>query len=167
MQKWEANMLLTNVIAGFREIGDSISSPARTVTKIVKVHTNGCYPIPVAYLELECGHSAKAIMHKPYERAHDDANHIAQPGAVLGCTDCRRYNKNLAKLRALRPGDVQHARFRTRDSRGVGKGDYYVYRRDTKSPTGVTLLMSIEATHEADELLRALQASPLSPTEAR
>lgn len=165
----DINSMLNNQLPNFRLVGECISSPKRKIAKIVKTHTKGAWPMPVAYLELECGHFTGAIFVDPhaYNRLHDDSNHMAKPGAELGCTECKRYNENLKRLQGLKPGDVQHSRFRTLDSRGFGKGDYYVYTSDTTSPTGVTLLMGIEATPEADELLRKLSASPLSPTEGR
>ncbi len=168
-ERYAVNGMLNNLLPNFRLIGEAVASPQRKVTRIVKSFTNGCYPIPVTYLELECGHHTGAILidARDYNRAHDESNHMAKPGAELGCRECRHYADALAKLRALKPGDVQHSRFRTRDSRGFGKGDLYVYGRDPRSPTGVHLLMSIDATPEADEILRKLSASPLSPTEAR
>ena len=165
----DINMRVGNLMLALSRVADAISSPQRTITKIVKAFSNGCYPVPVTYLELVCGHFASAILwtYSDYHAAHRDENHMAKPGQAIGCVECRHYEVKLARLRALKPGDVQHSRFRTRDSRGHGKGDLYVYGRDPKSPTGVHLLFSIEDTKEAGELLRALQASPLSPTEGR
>ena len=166
--KIQANMMLNSVIRGFADIGDEVASPQRRVTGIVKTHTNGGYPIPVAYLTLECGHSHKPLMRSDaFELAHVDSNHIAGPGAMLGCAECRHYQAALERLRALNPSEVSHSRFRHNDSRGFGPGRYYVYARDPKSPTGCHLLMSIDDTPEAVAVLRRMGASPLSPTEKR
>lgn len=143
----------------------------QTVTKIVKSFSQP-NRWPVSWLELECGHTAKSQITGaadawPPPNEHDDANHLARPGDSVTCTECDHYQAALEKLRAMKPGDVQHSRFRHRDSRGFGPGDLYVYGRDPRSPTGVKLIMSIDDTPEAQELLRKLSASPLSPTEPR
>lgn len=145
------------------------------VTKIAKSFSNAAQRWPVSWLELECGHTASPVLREePNDRIrygtafeHDDANHLAKPGDRVQCDACDHYQAALAKLRAMKPGDVQHSRFRHRDSRGFGPGDLYVYGRNERSPTGVTLIMSIDDTPEAAEILRMLCASPLSPTEPR
>ena len=135
----------------------------KTVTKIVKEFSNSQWRDPVAWLQLECGHTGKA----EYEwgKAHDDAAHKVKPGDSLQCDRCDWYADRIAQLKAMKPGDIKHSRFRTRDSRGFGDGDYYVYGWDKTSPTGCHLLFSVEATKEAGDLLSALRAGPLSPTE--
>lgn len=85
----------------------------------------------------------------------------------MECERCDWYAKRLDQIKAMKPGDISHSRFRTRDSRGIGDGDFYVYARDPKSPTGCHLLFSIEATDEAGKELSRIAASPLSPTEPR
>lgn len=140
----------------------------KIVTKIVKEFSNPMR-FPVAWLELECGHTAKADcdwVNDPRE-VHDDANHKIKPGDAVDCERCDRYAEKIAKLKAMSPGDISHSRFRHRDSRGFGPGDYYVYGRQPGSPTGVSLLFSIEATEEAGALLSRIAAAPLSPTEPR
>jgi hypothetical protein len=142
----------------------------RKVSKIVKSYSNGHQRWPVAWLELECGHTASAEfanIDDKVMRAHDDAAHLRKPGDELGCERCDWYAQRITELRAMRPGDISHSRFRTRDSRGIGAGDYYVYAYDAKSPTSCHLLFAIEATDEAGEELRRISASPLSPTERR
>lgn len=113
-----------------------------------------------------CGHKGgyKAVL---WPNPHKEEHRITKAGAGVDCEQCDRYQARLTQLRALKSGDVQHSRFRHNDSRGFGPGCYYVYRRDPKSPTGVTLLMSIEGTDEAAQVLSALSAAPLSPTEPR
>lgn len=164
-----ANMMLNSVIRGFADIGDEVASPQRRVTSVVKTHTNGCYPIPVSYLMLECGHAHKPLMRSDdYKLAHVDSNHIAGPGAMLGCAECRHYQAQLERLQALNPSEVSHTRFRHHDSRGFGPGAIYIYGHDAKSPTGCHLLFSIDETAEVQEVLRSkLRSSPLSPTERR
>ncbi len=164
--KWKIRITVGHLITAFRAIGEAHASPSRKIARIVKTHSNGAYPIPVAYLELECGHSAGAIVRSTdYALAHDNANHIAQPGALIGCTYCRHYADKIAQLRALKPGDVKHSRFRHHDSRGFGPGALYVYAWDDHSPTRARLLLSIDDTQEARDLLATLSASALSPTE--
>jgi hypothetical protein len=168
MNKIEANLMLNSVVRGFADVGDEVSSPKRKVTRIVRSQSNGCWPVPVSYLELECGHHHKPLLRSDdYNLAHSDANHIAGPGAILGCAACRRHMSALENLRALSASDVSHTRFRHHDSRGFGPGSIYVYGHDDKSPTGCHLLMSIDETPEVQEILRALRSSPLSPTERR
>jgi hypothetical protein len=139
----------------------------QTVVKIEKSFGNAVLRMPVGWCILACKHAAKLELHDMARSAHDEPNQITKIGDVIQCDDCDRYAATLARLRAMKPGDVQHSRFRTRDSRGYGEGDYYVYGRDYNSPSGVHLLFAIDATEEAGEVLRALQASPLSPTESR
>jgi hypothetical protein len=168
MNKIDANMMLNFVIRGFSDVGDEVSSPQRRVKCIVKVWTNSAMAIPVAYLTLECGHTHKPVMQSDdYKLAHSDANHMAGPGAMLGCSECRRYNAQLERLRALQPAEVSHTRFRHHDSRGFGPGSIYIYGRDAKSPTGCHLLFSIDETSEVQAILSRMRSSPLSPTEKR
>jgi hypothetical protein len=139
----------------------------QAVAKIELAFSNGPMGFPVGWVVLACGHTAKLVLRDASRSAHDVANQITRVGDEVQCERCDWYAEKLAKIRAMSPGDVSHARFRTRDSRGFGAGDYYVYGRVPSSPTGVHLLFSIEATPEAYDALRALRASPLSPTEKR
>jgi hypothetical protein len=167
-EPYAINRVVGNLRTAFEAISDDLTSPRRKIARIAKEWTNGCSPIAVSWYVLECGHSLSPIYRKhDYNLAHRDDNHIAKPGDVMGCPTCRRYNGALAMLKALEPGEMQHARFRTRDSRGIGAGDYYVYARDPKSPTGVVLYMSIEATPEVEDVLRSKRLATLSPTEVR
>jgi len=121
------------------------------------------------------GHSAKcpacgctsALHIKGYPHPHKEADRLTKVGDEVECEECDIYTEQLKKLRALKPEDIQHARFRTYDSRGIGDGAYYLYKRDESSPTGVTLMFSVPATKEVDELLRAIRVAPISPTEPR
>lgn len=106
-----------------------------------------------------CGCGIARYVFTPNE--HKDEDTITKVGDEIECERCDHYATALAALKALRPEDVQHARYRS----WCGEGALYVYKRDHKSPTGVTLLMSITATKEAEDVLRNLGASPLSPTE--
>jgi hypothetical protein len=141
----------------------------KCVVKIVKEFSNpGRFP--VSWLQLECGHTAasKVNFGEPYNphQAHDDSAHEIGPGAVVECESCEWYADKLEKLRALDPATFSHARFRTRDNRGFGKGDLYVYVVDPKSPTRCRLILSIEDTKEAADLIRErFRTSALSPTE--
>lgn len=141
----------------------------KRIAALGKDFSNGCYPLPVAWGVLECGHTCRLekAANFDYARGHDASSYLTKVGDVAECSSCNHYAEALARLRAMTPGAVQHARFRPRDSRGNGAGDYYVYESDPRSPTGVRLLLSLEATPEADAVLCALQASPLSPAEAR
>ena len=112
---------------------------------------------------LACGCGAAIGVFFPDE--HRDEDRITQIGDLVDCESCNHYATALARLRDLTPGSIQHSRFRPYDSRGGKEGAYYVYGRNPASPSGVTLLMSIDATPEADKVLRSLSASPLSPTE--
>lgn len=138
----------------------------QTIARITKSWTNTTR-WPVAWLELACGHTARLRLRDECASAHDEANHLEKVGDTVACERCDWYASKLEQLRKLDPGVITHSRFRTRDSRGRGDGDYYVYVRDARSPTGCKLLLSIDATPEAAELLRKLAASPLSPTEPR
>ncbi len=96
---------------------------------------------------------------------HNQKHWITMVGNEVDCRECDSYAESLARFRALTPADVQHTRFRPYDSRGGSEGAIYVYKRDTTSPSGVMLLMSIQSTPEVDAICSALRASPLSPTE--
>lgn len=138
----------------------------RKVSRIVKSFSNAVIPFPVAWLELECNHTAPADAE--FGRAHDDSAHRIKPGDVVDCRHCESYARSLTKLNAIDPSTVSHTRFRAHDSRGIGSGDVYVYGRDSKSPTGCHLLMSIDDTPEVQQIIRArFGNSPLSPTESR
>lgn len=160
--------MLNSVIRGFADIGDEVSSPQRRVLRIIKVHSNGGFPIPVSYLQLECGHTHKSILRSnENDQAHSDGNHLAHPGAMLGCVPCRRYESQLLRLKALNSAQISHTRFRHHDNRGFGPGSIYIYGHDATSPTGCHLLFSIDDTAEVQEIIGALRKSPLSPTEKR
>lgn len=127
---------------------------------------------PVAWTLLTCGHTGpcETVPWKgkgPLSNPHNEADRLTKIGDEVECTRCDHYKEALEILKNLKPGDLQHSRFRPTDSRGGKEGRYYVYVREQGSPTGVKLLLSIEATPEADKVLSALQASPLSPTERR
>jgi hypothetical protein len=140
----------------------------KAVAKIEKAWTNSALRCPVAWGVLECGHSAKLVQASDfnYSRAHDETQYLTKVGDSVQCERCDRYADTLAKIRALKRGDVQHSRFRPNDSRGSRDGNLYLYGRDPKSPSGVILLFSIEATKEAEDAIRAVTGtSSLSPTE--
>jgi hypothetical protein len=140
----------------------------RRVAKFVKSHSNRQWP--VAWAELVCGHTTGirfTSQDDKFARAHDESCYLTKIGDEVPCERCDWQVAALQKLHSMRPGDLSHSRFRSLDSRGFGPGNYYVYGHDPKGPSGVRLLFSLEATPEADEALRSLQASPLSPTEKR
>lgn len=140
----------------------------KTVSHIVKEYTNNRYhPWPVAWLQLECGHSAKAVLFEEKDSAHDDFNHRVLPGDQVECERCDWQVRNLAELRAEGAARYSHSRFRHNDSRGFGPGSLYVYERDRTSPTGCKLWLTLDDTPEAAEALRQAGSSPLSPTEGR
>lgn len=161
-----------------------------TVTKIIHGVSNSALAIPYTCAQLACGHvgatreSLAVYACAECKKETTDIGRACSCGyigfhplrrpkciTVVGdeaeCVECDHYANALAKLRALQPGDVQHARFRPYDSRGGSAGAFYVYKRDPGSPSGVWLLMSIDATPEAENVLRALRAAPISPTEPR
>jgi hypothetical protein len=168
----------------------------RKVASIVCDHSNSQMAIPFAYALLTCKHSAEVkivptvyycvecgrettspskcpcdtrggfkVKYRP--NPHRAVDQLTYVGDEVECERCDWYADKLAQLRALSPGDIQHARFRPTDSRGGIEGSFYAYVRDPGSPSGVKLLLSIEATKEAEEVLSALRAAPLSPTEPR
>lgn len=92
---------------------------------------------------------------------HNPEHRLTKVGDVVDCAYCRQYATALEQLRQLDRGLLAHARYRD----WCGRGSYYIYRRDPSSPTGVALVLTIEARPEADEVLRAMGLSPLSPTE--
>jgi hypothetical protein len=167
------------------------------IASIVKSFTNSAMALPVAWAKLTCGHTADCkVVPTVYACAackresttasncpcgtrgvgfnikydpnpHREADRLTFVGDEVECERCDWYAAALAKLRAMQPGELHHSRFRPYDSRGGSEGNYYIYKRDKSSPTGVTLYMQIEATKEAEEVLAALRAAPLSPTEPR
>lgn len=163
--RYAVNTVLNSLLPSMRDIGIMYACPQRKVKTVVKSWTNGAYPIAVAWLGLECGHTAKAL--HAADRPHDESGHLIKAGDTVGCQYCARYDAKLTQIKELQPGDLQHARFRTRDSRGFGPGDYYLYVRDPKGPTGVRLLLSVEVTPAVETELSRLRATALSPTEAR
>lgn len=140
------------------------------VTRIVKEYTNGAMRMPVAWLELACGHAAAPSYTSGKQWTddpHDESQHAIGPGTELPCERCDWYAEALAKIRTMPRGEFSHSRFRHNDSRGFGSGRFYVYGYDALSPTRVKLLFSVDGTKEAGEALSAVGASPLSPTERR
>jgi len=142
----------------------------KRITSIGKAFSNGYWPLPVAWGVLECGHTCVLARAVNFDcaRGHDESSYTTKVGDAVECGRCNRHALALARLRAMRPGDVHLARLLTSDDgRGSGDGYYHVYEHDPRSPspTGVRFLLSIEATEEALTALRALQVSPLSPTE--
>jgi len=161
-----------------------------TVTKIIHGVSNSALAIPYTCAQLACGHvgntreSGYVYACAECKKETTDSGHACACGyfgfhpvrrpkclTVVGeefeCAECDNYATALARLRALNPGDVQHSRFRPYDSRGGSAGAFYVYKRDPESPSGVWLLLSIDATPEAERVLSALRAAPLSPSEPR
>ena len=145
----------------------------RKLTAIDKSYTNGYYPIPVASGRLDCGHSCRLEYRadvpdsRRYGNGHDESIYVQQVGETVECERCDWQAANLERLRTCDPATISHSRFRHNDSRGFGAGCHYVYERDTKSPTGCHLMLSLDDTPEAVEVLHRLSTSPLSPTEPR
>lgn len=92
---------------------------------------------------------------------HDAADRLLAIGDEIDCDRCDRKAESLQALRGLRRGEMQHARYRD----GCGQGAFYIYRRDTASPSGVRLELTVEACPEAEEILREKRIAALSPTE--
>lgn len=121
---------------------------------------------PAGMGQCPCGY--KGGYTTPYRsNAHKEEDRLTKLGDEAECKECDHFATALAKLQALKPGDLQHARFRPYDSRGGSAGAFYCYVREPGSPTGVKLLLSIDARPEAEKVLQALRAAPLSPTEPR
>lgn len=108
-----------------------------------------------------CGCGAARIVFSP--NAHREEDRLEAVGDEVDCERCDRFAVALAALEALDRRALSHARYRN----SCGVGVFYVYRRATESPSGVLLEMSIEARPEAEDLLRRMRLSPLSPTEPR
>jgi hypothetical protein len=121
------------------------------LSKVTQLHTGRL----MEWASLDCGHSVNI---GKWEQVK-----TAAVGQELECFWCVEYTRALAELRdALAAGIVSHSRAGDRLSRG----SVHVYRRESKSPTGVRLLVTIQETAEVLALLRG-GLSPLSPTEAR
>jgi predicted nucleic acid-binding Zn-ribbon protein len=107
----------------------------------------------------ECGCGAAKPVFRP--DPHNAEHRLAAVGDKAECKDCDHYAAALQELRNLDRRGLVHSRYRE----WCGKGIFYVYRRDPKSPSGVVLAHSIEATREAEDILRSMKLAPLSPTE--
>jgi hypothetical protein len=166
------------------------------IVKIVESFTNSAMRLPTTWALLDCGHTSGVEMVPTRYRcgecgvekndckqcpcgsrsgfqfaylpnAHRECDRITKIGDAIQCERCDSFDAKVAKLREMGPGAFQHARFRPTDSRGGREGYYHIYIRDTKSPTGVALFTSLEATPKTEEILRELRLSALSPTESR
>ena len=92
--------------------------------------------------------------------AHNDDHHMVQVGDEVECRHCADHATALAKLEDVLTDPeitVAYTRFR--------QGRIRVYARDSQSPTGVRLVMSINNGPCVAVLLRDARVSTLSPTE--
>jgi len=114
-------------------------------------------------LSCDCG---MADMVGKYPHMHCEADRLTKVGDEVECERCDWYANALVKIKDLAAnGAISHSRFRPNDSRGSKDGNFYVYGRDPKSPSGFCMIASIEATDESSRLLSRVGAAPLSPTE--
>lgn len=93
---------------------------------------------------------------------HNDEDRLTKVGDEVGCAYCTQRKTALAKLKALDWSTIAHTRYRGTDH----GGSIYVYKRDSRSPSGVRLEMTVEDCQEATEILSLHPGMrPLSPTE--
>src|SRR3990167_11028370 len=121
--------------------GDVVLVPRRMACfkcSTVRDEPEGFKWVPCA----SCGGGAFRPLNDPDPHRAEDR--LTRIGDEVECRWCDHYAVALAQLRALRPGDVSHSRYRDHGERGT----LWVYRRDETSPSGCMLLMSIEATPE-------------------
>jgi hypothetical protein len=106
-----------------------------------------------------CGRSMFTIIYTP--EPHNPADRITAIGDTIECERCASIARDIVWLESLDTETVQHARFKM----WCGVAQYHFYKRDSKSPSGVMLIGSVEQTPAIDKLLAAKRISPLSPTE--
>jgi len=130
----------------------------RKVSNHEFVVSNTRLAIKSTLLKLECGHYAN------WSRDEHDASNLP---VEAECPTCGDIEANYSQLKtAIDNHRISHTRARSHYDT-MGNVIYYtvdIYERNSNSPTGVYLLMSVADIPEYADLLRD-RLSPLSPTE--
>lgn len=113
---------------------------------------------PNACPKCGCG-SARPHLMRNAHRPEDCVQHV---GDEVACPMCAEIARAVEVIGSLDREQYMHSRYRM----WCGVGQYYIYRRDTSSPSGVMLWHTVPACADVDRAMQAARLSaPLSPTE--